>query len=192
MINSALAFITAELNTYLKHNYGLKENVAVLSNIINLDGSIALQEENKLVVLLINLEQEKTVASNTPHSVSSKGVTTMTNPPVYLNLYVMFAAYFKGGNYPEALKFLSGVISFFQGKSVFTHQNSPALDERIDKMSAELIKFSMQELSHLWGMLGAKYMPSATYKVRMITIQQGQVTSQSPAITGMLPDVHKQ
>lgn len=192
MINNALTFITADLNLHLKSLYGLRENVALLSNIVNPDGSIALQEDNRLIISLVNMEQERTVATHGNYTVSDKGGVVQTNPPVHLNLYVMFSAYFKGGNYPEALKFLSGVVSFFQGKNVFTHHNSPALDDRIDKLSAELVKHSTQELSHLWGMLGAKYMPSVTYKIKMLTIQQGLITSQAPAIKGSQPDIYKQ
>lgn len=183
MINSALTFITTELNNYLVSTYRLRENAALLSNIVALDGSIALQEENKLAVSLFNIEQEKVVAHLGNYFVSASGAASAVNPPVCLNLYIMITACFKAGNYAEALKFISGAVSFFQGKNLFNHQNSPELPEEFDRLAVELVKNTPQDLSFIWGMLGVKYMPSVCYKIKLITIQQGIVTSQAPVIS---------
>lgn len=55
---------------------------------------------------------------------------------------------------------LSFIISFFQNKNVFNHQNSPELDEKIEKIIVDLYTLNLEQQNHLWGALGAKYMPS--------------------------------
>ena len=81
----------------------------------------------------------------------------------------MFASCFSGKNYPEALKFISNTISFFQKNPVFDHQNTPELDEKIEKLTLAIENISLNDLSSLWGVLCGKYMPSVLYKVRMLT-----------------------
>jgi hypothetical protein len=93
--------------------------------------------------------------------------------PVNLNLFILFSSYFIDKNYPEALKFLSAVISFFQSNAVFNHSNTPDLDDRVEKLTFEIVNQDLQNQSHLWGSLGGKYLPSILYKIRMVTIQEG-------------------
>ena len=56
------------------------------------------------------------------------------NPPVAINLYVIFYTYFAPNNYLEGLKFISGVISFFQSRSSFESHDTPYLPPEADKI----------------------------------------------------------
>ena len=187
MIKEALSYISEDLNQALKRRLDLKEDKVQLSNLVNPDGSLAMLEDNKVVVTLIRAEEETVIKGN-DWVRSNSGTTSKGYPPVHLNLFVLFTASFYQGNYSESLKFLSEVVGFFQSKSMFNRQNSPGLDPAIDKLIAELYKSNFQELSHIWGMMGAKYLPSVIYKVRMVTIDQGQVRDQAPSISGSAPD----
>jgi hypothetical protein len=80
------------------------------------------------------------------------------------------------------LKQLSYVISFFQGKNVFTTDTSPALDPSIRKLVVELYSYSFEQQYNFWTVIGAKYLPSALYKIRMVTYQERRVRDQSSAI----------
>ncbi len=42
-----------------------------------------------------------------------------------------------------------------------------------------------EKMNHLWGYLGAKYLPSVMYKVRMITIQEARATDEQSPVSGM-------
>jgi hypothetical protein len=95
----------------------------------------------------------------------------------------MFAATFSGVNYPEALKFISQTIAFFQGRPVIDHQNTPDLDPRIDKLMLDIENLNAAELSNLWGILRGTYMPSILYRMRMVTIDAGQWTAQVPGVS---------
>ena len=59
MIDSAIYSIVEELNDSLNIKFRLNENRVIASNLLNLDGSLSLKDENRIVVSLVNLEEEK-------------------------------------------------------------------------------------------------------------------------------------
>jgi hypothetical protein len=176
MIYSVLNTIGEKLNFYLKNRFSLGEDKVILSNLVNQDGSLAITESDKVVVTLVNIQEE---------TISSRLTSMDRQRPVNLNLYVMCSAYFIDKNYPEALKFLSAVISFFQANCVFNHSNTPDLDDNIDKLTFEIVNQELQNQSYLWGTLGGKYLPSVLYKVRMVTIQEGNIQADFSKISGL-------
>ncbi|MCB1830920.1 MAG: DUF4255 domain-containing protein, partial [Gammaproteobacteria bacterium] len=107
-----------------------------------------------------------------------------------LNLSLMFAANFSGGNYPEALKGISATLRFFQMTPVLDHQNTPELDRRIDRLALEIENLDIQQLSNLWGILSTRYLPSVLYKVRMITIDADAVKSELHLINEPRPSIN--
>lgn len=178
MIDAAINQIGSQLNQFLKRTFDLSENIVEISNILELDGNVASNVMNKLVVFLVNVEKDSLSFRQQQNSTAGSDRAPTSYPPVYLNLYVMVAGHFSGGNYPEALKFISNTISFFQRRPVFDHQNSPDLDKRIDKLILDIENLSVQDLSQLWGILGGKYLPSVLYKVRMVSFDSGDVRAQ--------------
>ena len=188
MIHAAVSHIANQLNHFLKRSFDLSEDVVVLSNIAEPDGSLAPNVNNKLVVFLVNVEKD-TLSSR--HQGGSGGIefSSSSFPAVFLNLYVMVAANFSGASYAEGLKFLSNAISFFQRQPIFDHQQTPDLDRRINKLVLEIENLKTQDLSSLWGMLSGKYQPSILYKVRMISFESGDVLSQISPIKGIQSSV---
>jgi hypothetical protein len=90
-------------------------------------------------------------------------------PPLILNLYIQFAVY--NQHYDEALKQIGYVLGYFQTHPVLTTQNTPALNgSGVDKLTFEVVNYTHQDLSNLWSQLGAKYLPSVVYKMRMIIV----------------------
>jgi hypothetical protein len=188
MIDEVLQYIVADLNQYFRVRFGLNENVVVLSGIVNIDGTPALQQDNKIVVTMLNVEQEKVVASQGNYQ-SNGDRTSKVNPPVYLNLYLLFSGYFPGSNYAEALKFVSGVISYFQANVTISREDASSLPDGVDKLVFDLQKFTYQDLSHIWGMLGSKHMPSVGYKLRMLMIDNKQIREQIPIVRQVTPEL---
>jgi len=183
MIYAAVSHITSQLNQFLKRSFDLTENMVVMSNVAEQDGTVAPDVSNKLVVFLVNVEKEVThgrgLGSNFAES------WTSSYPSLFLNLYVMVAANFNGANYQEGLKYLSNAISFFQRQPVFDHHQTPDMDRRISKLVLEIENLSIQDLSSLWGMLSGHYQPSVLYKVRMISFAAGDVLSEVAPIKGL-------
>ncbi len=185
MIYEALSCLTDEINEYFRNKLRINEDKVVLSGIVNQDGTIAVQGENKIIVTLINTEKE-TAGNSSP--LRGGGVFSNQAQPLNINLYVLFSAYFSATNYPESLRFLSFIIAYFQHKSVFNRSNTPMLDPKIEKLIFEIVDRDQDALSNMWSALGAKYMPSVTYRIRMLTFDESIIKEFTPAISGISSD----
>jgi hypothetical protein len=189
VIYAAINQIAVELNQYLKRAFERSEDTVVVSNLLEQDGTVASHIDNKVVLFVANIEKE-TVTSALPRArVVGAERSVVGSAPLHLNLYVMFAAYFSGNNYPEALKSISATIRFFQMNPVFDHQNTPDLDPRIDRLTLDVENLDIQELSNLWGILSTRYLPSVMYKVRLVTIDADAVRSEVHTITEPQPSL---
>lgn len=186
MIYEALSCLTEEINQYFRIRLKVSEDKVVLSAILNQEGTIAIQGENKILVTLVNIEKESIGKSNS--GIPGSSMLINKSSALTINLYVLFSAYFSNGNYPEALRFISFIIAYFQQNSVFTRLNTPKLDVDIEKLVFEMASISPEQLNNIWGSLGAKYMPSVVYKVRMLTFDNNIVREYRPLITGVEND----
>lgn len=175
MIDAAINHIANSVNQQLMRSFGLNEDVVVVANLLEQDGSVATHVNNKIVLSLVNIEKETAAVVQHRASSSSTMRSIVSNPPLHFNLYLMFASYFSGNNYQEGLKFISQTISFFQGQSVFDQQNSPDLDRNINKLVMDIHNLSITDLSNLWGVLSGRYLPSVLYKLRMVTVDRNAV-----------------
>jgi hypothetical protein len=180
VIQAALTHLANQLNAYLKRTNNLTEDIVVVSSLVESDGSAAPHTNNKLILLLTNIEKDTVPQSGAARSTGFDGRVPISNRPIYLNLYVMLAANFSGSNYTEALKFISKAIAFFQMQPVFDKHSSPDLDSRIDKLVLDIENLNIQDLSNLWGLLGGKYLPSVHYRVRMVAISPDNIVAQVP------------
>ncbi|CAN0448283.1 MAG: DUF4255 domain-containing protein [Pseudomonadales bacterium] len=183
MINSALNQLAYELNESLQRTFSLDENIVVVSNTVEQDGSLPLQANNKVALSLINIERETFTQKGGGYGGSSFSRSVVGHEPIYLNLYVMVSICFGGNNYLESMKFLSTAIAFFQRRPVFDHSNTPDLDDQIDKLALDIENLSIQDLSNVWGVLGGKYFPSVLYRVRMVAIDPGDIRDQAVSIS---------
>ncbi|MBW3530717.1 DUF4255 domain-containing protein [Shewanella sp. NKUCC06_TVS] len=167
MLDSCMETIAYSLNQHLKIRFQLSEDIVVISSLANQDGSVCSNVNNKIVLFITSIEKETSMVQASREISHSKYLMAK---PIFINLYIMVSANFTGSNYGESLKFISSVIAFFQVNSVFNHQNHPDMNKGIDKIVLDIENVPIQDLSSIWGMLGAKYVPSILYKVRMITI----------------------
>jgi hypothetical protein len=180
MISHALNLIIGELNTYLKQqDEEATENPVVLGNVALFENN-GLTDENensindKIVATLVKVSEEKTLKNQTATK-TSNDTTTYSNPPVTLNLFILFSVLNK--HYKDALGQLSDVIAFFQGKHIFTNLNTLATaepDEALKpfRLILDLYSPTFEEANHLWGTLGGKQFPSVLYRIRLIEIER--------------------
>lgn len=185
MIAKALTFVSDFLNHQIKMTYGIDEDRVVVSSLINPDGSITENIENKVVISVINLEHETTVNASGNYVNGGNNSFGKVSPPVYLNLYLLISANYDSGNYTEALKMLSTVIGVFQANTYFTKQKDPTMQSPLEKLTFEIFNLPINELSHIWSGIGAKYVPSIVYKVRMITIKEDLISKEVPGLSGL-------
>lgn len=168
MIHEILPLIAAELSDFLDSRFDTSEDPVTLSNLVNQDGTVAVKGENKIVVSVVNIERD---GSN----LMAGGGFTRGDMPVHVNLYVMFSAYFN--DYFEALKFISGVIGFFQGSPSFTYLGTT--------VKAELHNIDFRELGNLWTALGAKSLPFVIYKIRTLDMDEDNIRDVIPPVSGV-------
>jgi len=176
MIYEALQIISEQLNNYL--------SAAGLSNLVALEnvGMLETSAENterlsgKVALTLINLEEEPTL-KNQPHfKVIDKLTTEYRNPPVNMNIYLLVSA--NCNTYTNSLRAISKTIEFFQGKKVFTSENTTyEAKEDFDpigsfKLIVELYTASFEQMNHVWGTLGGRQLPSVIYKIQLVEIDR--------------------
>jgi len=175
MIYDVIQTITDGLNVFFKTILRTIEDKAVISGIVNQDGSVAQLEENKVLITLVSIEKEPTTV----------GPKKDGKQRVHINFYLLFSCYFSNANYSEALKFLDFTMNFLndnnsmditEGGGAKSTSSSGGL-----KVQIEIESLSLDQTSNLWSTIGAKLMPSALYKVRMIPLDSGSLTEFRPS-----------
>ncbi|CAN5916770.1 hypothetical protein BH11BAC7_BH11BAC7_27640 [soil metagenome] len=154
MIDNCLVTVVAELNEHLNNLYGLSSDSVVISD-IDPDEIVEEDADGRVLATLINIEEDKLATQK--HSPTQK--------LVYLNLYILFSTSFARTKNTDALKFISGVLSFFGNKPVFNSENTPGLNPGIEKMSFDVYNLTFHEQSDMWNSLGANSRPAVLYKV---------------------------
>ncbi|MBK8251175.1 MAG: DUF4255 domain-containing protein [Polyangiaceae bacterium] len=184
-IATTLRLIRDKLNEQFKAaDPSYPDDWVILSNIINPDGSEAERTADKIVMTLAGIEQDTTVATwnrTVPSGSNQFGIVT---PAVNVNLLVLFYANFYGKNYEMGLRLIAGTISFFQQNPWFNHASLVGLDPVIDKIAIELNNLDTTQTNYLVGMMGAKYLPTVLYKLRMIPFRADTITGFVPAAQG--------
>ena len=173
MIKDALVFLSNVLNK-IEHT---DEGIVAVDNIARLDDP-SFSNKNKVIISLVNIEEEKTL-KNDPFYIRRNDPQNgeqieKRNPTLYVNLYVLISC---ADEYLTALERLSIVVEYLQGKNVFTAANSEPDElypEKVEKIILDLFSLNFEQINHLWGILGGKYVPSVLYKMRLLPIQYGR------------------
>ena len=180
MIHQALNLLHHELEAYLQTRLGPStETFAELGNVGQIENENATGLEGKVILSLVNIEEESTLKNNPHFKKTINGGVRYENPPIYLNLYLLFTAYFQPSpeGYQESLLRLSAIIEFFQGRHIFNLRNAPGFaggtvlpEPNLADMQLILNLYTMtfEQINHLWGSLGGKQIPFVMYKARLV------------------------
>jgi len=176
MINETFKFLAEELNKYLSQKMGVITDPRVVWGNVgkafdnDSGGHNALN--GKAIISLINVEEDR-VAKQQENFIKTTTGVTYKSPPLFLNLYMLISV--NRTDYGDSLKWIAFIIQFFQNQNVFTPASNPNLDPRIQKLICDLYTVNFEQLNQIWSVLGGKYLPSALYKVRQITIDEDAV-----------------
>jgi uncharacterized protein DUF4255 len=183
MIAETLSFLATELNGYLNTKLSVTSDPRVkLGNVARaLDGSLLAEDslQDKAIITLVNIEEDR-VARTHEGFVKADRTAKYKNPPLLLNLYVLFSVH--KDDYAESLVLLGHIVQFFQFQNSFTPLTHPNLDPRIERLMVDLYTMNFEQVNHLWSTLGGKYLPSALYKLRQLTVDENAITSESGLI----------
>ncbi len=177
VIHKTLQFLKSKVDTY----NGNVNTIVEIMNIATLnDGDQFLDSTSPITLSIVNIEEDtvaKVPSVYIPNTTQSSTVEKFKNPAQNLVISLLFTAYNKEqttDKYQDGILKLEHVIRCFQEQRVFyidgTVEVDPTTQDHI-KLILDMESLKVSELNQLWSMLGNKYMPSALYKMRMITIQ---------------------
>ena len=102
------------------------------------------------------------------------------NPSLHLKMHLLISA--NHTDYTESLKSLSYVLRFFQSQNVFNAESSEELEAGgVQKLIVKLCKVPFEKQNHIWGTIGAKYIPSIIYQVTMVSVQENKIIERIPS-----------
>ena len=182
MIEAAIEFVRKETARHL----GLADDQVIINS------ARKLVDENNgggVYISLVNV-QEESALRNLPHSERRGGVTHYIEPPVYLNLFLLFA--FNAESYSKSLIQLSELVELFQRHRWFGSETQAAVGATVfpaglDRIIFEMVNMNFEELNNLWGVLGGSYFPSVVYRMRLIKVQAND-SAAAPEITSIQLD----
>lgn len=199
MIYQAVKLICEQLNQFFIDELGedgtyvMPGNIALIDSKSENNGPSDTTNglEEKVVATLVNMQEEKVLKNLPAHSIRDTDQVIYENPPILLNLYILFTA--TNGLYDKALVYLALVVAFFQGKRTFTNLNTPIRsdlnppirDMEQFKIIMDLYSPSFEEANYLWGTLGGKQYPSALYRMRVTPVKR----SQKKEVRGVIKEI---
>ena len=181
MIDIAISLLRTELQAYIR-NIDPSVNVTV-DNVSLLETPGGDSLTNNVIITLVNIEEESTLKNQPALKRPFTNAAFYMNPPVCLNLYLLFTCNYSGRDYLLALNRLALLIRFMQSKNSFSTISSASgsgfdlgnEDVLSLKFTLELYTLTFEQINHLWGSLGGRQIPFAMYKLRLVAITERAV-----------------
>jgi hypothetical protein len=187
MIDQALIFLRDELNAYFLSRTNSANVEVKLSKIVNDSGKYAFPDDS-IALTIFNLEEDHIFKAQLPEITFVDGQHVRREPELKFNLHTLFAANFTV--YEEAWKAIGMVLNFFQSHPVFLSEEYPALSPKIGKLAIELESLNVEQLNQIWAFLGAKHLPSVTYRIRLVVIQDEFASAIQKPIKTVKTNIH--
>lgn len=162
LLRNALEAVRERLNAHLQHIDPRPDDWVVLTSLLDHEGSRNDAARDKIVMSVHGFSPETFLSQQPVATDRGRGAA------LHLDVHLMFLANFADRNYPGGLGALSRVIAFFHQTPVFTPQNAPGLAAEIDRITLDFETLSPADVSGVMSMMGATYLPSAFYKLRML------------------------
>lgn len=185
MLFKTLYFLEEQLNKYFD-SFDANDQL-VSSPVVKLDNIGTLSEEdlkntNNVLITLVNISEEFTL-KNMPNYIREGNNTVYNNPPVFLNLFLLFTACMK--KYEHSLIYLSHIVRFFQGKNTFTLKNSYSQITGLEnfKIIIDIYSPTFEQTNYLWSTLGGKQHPFIIYKARLVELERESTSETRPIIS---------
>lgn len=184
---STIQFVKNKLNSYFRNTSRWAEDKAIIANVAGVQAGSDPEYADKLLISLAHMNIEYSLFNQ--HGKVANGEQYSRVPsPLTFNVDLLFSA--SANKYEESLKLLSDTIGFFQSNHFYDSTNSTGLPEGVQKLNLSVLDLDYHESSQLWSRLGAKYVPSVLYRMRLVVFDSGQVEAVVPAVSsGRVTDV---
>lgn len=165
MIDRAFKYIADRLNQKLRADLQYNDDLVVVSTLTDNDGALPPECTNKLILTVFNIELETQIARpKAPLATIDK--LSMVREPASLDIGFLLVSNFS--DYTNALAFLSRSIGFFQDYPSFRQGDGGNFPTKTEFILIEDLRFSIDEQSRIWSMLGQSYRPSMGYRARIV------------------------
>ncbi|PHN06370.1 hypothetical protein CRP01_12435 [Flavilitoribacter nigricans DSM 23189 = NBRC 102662] len=191
MIHATLSLLREELDAFIKSlDDNTTDDQVILGNISQLDTEDGDKLHGNVVLTLVNVEEESALKNRKLPRYQEGDKILYENPPVNLNLYLLFTACWPT-NYDNAIKRLGHVVSFFQHRNQFTLKDATHFADGVDpddeelsnlRLVLDLYTMTFEQINHLWGSLGGKQAPFVMYKARLASVRYRQTKGSGTAI----------
>lgn len=166
MIDETLEFLRTHLDEHLAAVFpseGQKKTAYV-----KYDGDAIKLTEGALSLVLINIEEERTLRPADLHSRPTEdGSRARVYPEIRLILYILFIARFSD-NYANAWRHLSWTLEHLQRTRVFTAESASGMPDRLARLGFELVSPSLSEQNEIWSALRTVQHPALLYRVKLL------------------------
>ncbi|CAG8999774.1 MAG: hypothetical protein CENE_01753 [Candidatus Celerinatantimonas neptuna] len=179
MLYPCLDYLSYRMNQSIKNTFSTIEDAVLVSPPVDLDGTPTPNIQNKILLFISQLERDPYPQQIPTYPGHPQKRIALTNKPLYVSLSVVMAASFSSANYTDGLKLLSHLMAFFHRNPLFNRHNSPDLPEIIEQIAMEMENIPMEQLSHMWGMVGSRYLPSVVYKTRAVIPDSEAILTQT-------------
>lgn len=184
MISQFISFINSDLNLFIKNKKGIDDNLVLFANLNNiLENSHAA--DNKIIISIVNIEEEK-LLQNPDNYIATKTDVTYKKPAVWLNFVCLFTFYSKSIEDYSGIDLLEHVVQYFQSHPRLdktTAVNPADFPDSIENIRAEFVSLNYEQTNYLWGLFGGKYQPSVIYKFKALPIDNLDESPGGPPIT---------
>lgn len=179
MLHHYMQLIHGEVNGLLRSQNRLKEDPLLLAVAHSPDMG---QKAPKGVCMRLVAITPVELRSNPNEYVQQGSGFVVCKLPEAFYLYLLFAVAGQAADLCTHLNWLAQIGIFFQQKSTFTPQNSPAMQApHLPNFSVELVKMNFREQTDLWGSLQLPQTPALLYKVGLAYLGEAVVGDQISA-----------
>ncbi len=183
MISQFINFLKVDLNSFISQKKGVEDTFVLFANLNNVVEN-SQNGENKIIISIVNIEEEKLLKSPDNY-IKSPTEIIYKNPPVWLNFICLFTFFTKSNENYDGIDLLSNVVQYFQSKprlnkvTAVVPENFPS---GMEDLRAEFVSLNYEQTNYLWGLFGGKYHASVVYKFKTIPVDNLDITPGGPPI----------
>ena len=174
MVYQTLRVLVEQLNDFLRNTFSLSTDIAKLAPVLD-EGDGA--KDNRVSVSIVGVERE--TAAGIRFARQAAGNSRVgTAPKWQVHVHILLTVLFKEKQYGEAVRVLSAILLFLQRHTTFF------VPETGGRYAIEPVNLSYADQASLWGTLGVSYQPSVLARIRLLTIDSGEVVDIAASIEG--------
>jgi hypothetical protein len=186
MILQSIQLLASQLNAYLAEVENLnldQESPLVMAENFSICDEQQRHAVDGIFLSLLSINEEAAVRHHPARTEEriAKTLAREETPPYNLNVVVVSCL----AKYDDALACLSHVYAFFQKKNTFSLSGSDETNKNEGlkhRISVEIQSLNLEQISHLWAILGGRHRPFILLRVRVFPADQQSNSEARPVI----------